>query len=67
MNNHISKAISIIAICGVLAGCANVKSAVKHNEKHYKGKTTVAEIQSNTTNGNISYYFPKMVDSLINT
>lgn len=59
MNNRISKAISIIAICGMLAGCTNVKAAAKHNKKHHKAKATIEQTQKNTTSGNISYYFPK--------
>jgi len=59
MNNPISKAISIIAICGMLVGCANVKAATKHNKKHHKSKASIDQIQKNTTSGNISSYFPK--------
>ncbi|WP_234121189.1 phospholipase D-like domain-containing protein [Clostridium hydrogenum] len=69
MNKTLSKTITVITMCAMLAGCASVKAATKHNKKHHKAKTTVEQTQSttststtaqqNTSSGNISYYFPR--------
>lgn len=65
MNKHISKTISIIAMCALLAGCSSVKAATSH-KKHHEPKNALEQTQKtaaaekkNTTNGSISYYFPK--------
>lgn len=66
MNKYILKLISVISICALLGGCANIK-AVAHKETR-KTKTIVEQrqqtntsntVQQNTSSGNISYYFPK--------